>query len=78
MDNIAKKALKQKYLDARKEAFASGKLDMLKHNSGAYTPQMLWALREMAENKVYPDGNFSDEECSVWEMFATFRPCETA
>ena len=34
-----------------------------------YSPKMLIALKEMAKEDVYPDGRFSDMDCSIWEMF---------
>ena len=59
------------YHEAREEAFASGKLDKLRQNNGVYTSKMLARLRDMAENDVYPDGDFGDDECCVWSMFHT-------
>ena len=63
------KSLKNKYLKVRKDAFDSGKLNIIGQNDGVYTTEMLAALRDMAENNVYPDGNFWDDECRVWSMF---------
>ena len=63
------KYFREKYLEARDEAYASGKLDFIRQNVGVYTTEMLAALRDMAENDVYPDGNFDDDECNVWSMF---------
>lgn len=63
------KYFKEKYIEARDEAYASGKLDFIRQNVGVYTTEMLAALRDMAENNVYPDGNFGDDECRVWSMF---------
>lgn len=65
-----KKYLKEKYLEIREEAYKNGKLD----NVGVYTTAMIAALRDMAENDVYPDGNFGDDECNVWSMFHSYRP----
>lgn len=62
---MANKYLKEKYLEVREEAYKNGKLD----NVGVYTTAMISALRDMAENDVYPDGNFGDDECNVWSMF---------
>lgn len=50
------KHLKEKYLEASRV-------------KGGYTFEQLQALRDMAEQEVYPDGRFSDEECNVWAMF---------
>ena len=61
--------LKDDYKAARQEAYDTGVLDKIKHNTGVYTPKMLRALRDMAKNNVYPDGTFGDEECAIWEMF---------
>lgn len=68
------KYLKEKYFEARYNAYASGKLDSIRHNVGVYTTEMLAALRDMAENDVYPDGNFGDDECNVWSMFHSYFP----
>lgn len=65
-----KKYLKEKYLEVREEAYKNGKLD----NVGVYTTAMIAALRDMAENDVYPDGNFGDDECNVWSMFHSYCP----
>lgn len=62
---------KLKYIEAANEAFNSGKLDIIKQNDGVYTFEMLSALKDMAENDVYPDWRFGDNECNVWEMFRT-------
>ena len=61
--------LKNAFIDARERAFEEGKIDRIRQNDGVYTPQMLIALKDMAMNNVYPDGNFSDIDCNVWEMF---------
>lgn len=63
-----KSYLKSRYHEARSEAFDSGKLHR-DQNSGVYTTKMLSALRDMADNDVWPDGHFGDDECNVWEMF---------
>lgn len=49
-------SLKNKYLEA-------------KRINGGYTFEQLQILRDMAKHEVYPDGQFSDEECNVWSMF---------
>jgi len=61
--------LKNEFINAREEAFESGKIDRIRQNDGIYTPQMLRALKNMATNGVYPDGRFSDTDCNVWSMF---------
>lgn len=61
--------LKNAFIDAREKAFEEGKIDKIRQNDGVYTPQMLRALKDMAANNVYPDANFSDIDCNVWEMF---------
>lgn len=68
------KYFKEKYFEARDEAYASGKLDFTRQNVGVYTTEMLAALRDMAENDVIPDGNFGDDECNVWSMFHSYCP----
>ena len=65
------KYYREKYHEARANAIASGKLDKIRQNTGVYTTQMIAALRDMAENDVYPDGDFGDDECCVWSMFHT-------
>ena len=66
-----KKYLKEKYLEVREEAYKNGKLV---DNVGVYSTAMIAALRDMAENDVYPDGNFGDDECNVWSMFHSYCP----
>ena len=68
------KYFKGKYIEARDNAYASGKLDFIRQNVGVYTTEMLAALRDMAENDVIPDGNFGDDECNVWSMFHSYYP----
>ncbi len=60
---------KDAYISARTEAFESDQLDPIKQNTGAYTPKMLHALKDMAERDIYPDGRFGDEECNIWSLF---------
>ena len=66
---MREKDLREKFHEARQAAFDSGRLSKTKQNDGVYTPQMLWALRDMAQNDAYPDGSFSDMDCNVWMMF---------
>ena len=40
---------------------------------GLYTAEMILMLRDMAERDIYPDGRFSDEECTLWSAFHNFR-----
>ena len=61
--------LKKKYLEVRDAAYESGKINIIEQNVGVYTTEMLAALRDMAENDVYPDWRFGDDECRVWSMF---------
>ena len=60
---------RSRYHEAREEAIVSGKIDKIRQNDGVYTPQMIAALRDMAENDIYPDGSFSDVDCNIWSMF---------
>lgn len=66
---MREKDLRSKFHEARQAAFDSGRLSETKQNDGVYTPQMLWALRDMAAEGVYPDGHFSDVDCEIWGMF---------
>ena len=66
---MREKYYKEKFHEAREAAYASGKIDKIRQNDGVYTPQMIAALRDMAENDIYPDGNFSDVDCNIWSMF---------
>ena len=61
--------LKKHFVAAREEAFKSGVLDKIRQNDGVYTPQMLRALKDMADNDVFPDIHFSDIDCNVWMLF---------
>ncbi len=40
---------------------------------GVYTLEMVLMLRDMAEKDIYPDGRFSDDECTLWSAFHNFR-----
>ncbi len=59
--------LKDEYIEAREKAKADG------HSNTVYTFEMLQKLRDMAEEDVYPDSRFGDEECNVWSMFHCFH-----
>ena len=59
--------LKEKFTDAVKRSLLKG------NSNDVYTFKMLQALRDMAENNVYPDWHFSDTDCNVWEMFHNFH-----
>ena len=61
------KYYKDLYEEARKEAYEGELRD--NSNTGVYTTKMLWALRDMAVNDVWPDGSFGDDECEVWGLF---------
>lgn len=54
--------LKDNYLEARNM-----------NSNGNYTATQIAALCNMAERDIYPDNRFSDEECSIWEMFYLFK-----
>lgn len=56
--------LKYNYLDARHKHEYDPK-----HSESSYSFEQIKALRDMAENDVYPDIRFSDEECNIWSMF---------
>lgn len=43
------------------------------NSNEVYTFGMIQKLRDMAKKGVYPDGEFSDEECNIWAMFRDFR-----
>lgn len=38
-----------------------------------YTIAMLRALKDMADNGVYPDWRFGDDDCNVWSMFSGYK-----
>ena len=63
------KYLKSIYHEAAREAKEKG------IPYGQFTPKMLAALCDMAREDVYPDGNFGDVECNVWEMFHITAMC---
>ena len=71
--NIKKRYLKEDYLRIRSEAFQKGELTD-RQNDGVYTFTMIAALKHMAEEDVYPDGRFGDNECAVWSMFHSYSP----
>ena len=56
--------LKDNYLTARDNHEYNPK-----HDESSYSFEQIKALRDMAENDVYPDIRFSDEECNIWSMF---------
>ena len=59
--------LKEKFTDAAKISISEG------NSNTVYTFEMIQALRDMAENNVYPDWHFGDTDCNVWEMFHNFH-----
>ena len=54
------------YKDAFHEAFR--KSCEAGNDGNVYTPEMLYALKEMAVHDVYPDGKFGDIDCEIWSM----------
>lgn len=62
--------LKGKFIEAVK---ASKEMNCGKANEKQYSFKMLQALRDMAKADVYPDGNFGDDDCCVWEMFRSMK-----
>lgn len=54
---------KARFLEASREARDAG------HPNGVYTPKMLRALCDMAQNDIWPDWRFGDTDCNVWSMF---------
>ena len=71
MPGFSMNHLKDKYIEVRTKAYESGELTP--RQTSVFTPAMLAALRDMAEQNVYPDGRFGDTECGIWEMFRTVR-----
>lgn len=59
------KWLKEAYLETLGYAVEAG--------AQVFTFKQIQALRNMAEKDVYPDGRFSDMECTIWEMFHNFH-----
>lgn len=58
--------LKDRYLETRKAC------PEVRGSKAVYTAEQIYALRDMAEHDVYPDGRFSDEECNLWSAFSNF------
>ena len=56
---------KAKFIEERKKAEEAGV------PVGLYTIGMLWALRDMGQNDIWPDWRFGDMDCNVWSMFHT-------
>lgn len=48
---------------------AEKKMREHKGSEQVYTFEMLLALKLMASNDVWPDGNFGDTDCNVWSLF---------
>lgn len=61
---LKEQVLKDKFLEASKNS-----AEIRHHNGGLYTFEMIRALRDMAEQDVYPDWRFGDTDCLVWSMF---------
>lgn len=57
------KELKNRFHEEVKKSAENG------NDNTVYTFGMIAALRDMAENDVYPDGKFGDTDCNVWSMF---------
>lgn len=53
---------REKYLKAKF-------LEIKRTDTGTYTIEQLYALRDMAKEDVYPDWRFGDNDCIVWQMF---------
>ena len=76
MNMYQERCMKENYHDARSRAMkhrAGDRNDTRRDDNPVYSFRMLQALRDMAENGVYPDGSFGDEECNIWEMFYLFH-----
>lgn len=58
-----KNYLKDEYI----EIFETAKKEGLQR--GCYTASMIFKLRDMAKEDIYPDGRFGDEECNIWSAF---------
>lgn len=58
--------LKDEYLELRHN---SPKPNSNRLIPTAYTVEMIYKLREMAEKDIYPDIRFSDEEYEIWSIF---------
>ena len=55
--------MKEEFLNAFDASLNDG------NSNRVYTPRMIYALRDMARNDVYPDGRFSDDACNIWSAF---------
>lgn len=81
MNFYQKESLKEAYISGRRKQneetdklLKEGKTYRLKAIADArYSAEDIWHLFDMARNNVYPDGNFGDEECTIWGWFHGFR-----
>lgn len=60
---MSSKEYKEKFLEAFRKSRDEGNDNLV------YTIEMLYALKEMADHDVFPDGRFGDSDCEVWSMF---------
>ena len=63
--------LKEEFLKARKEALESGVIEKWQE-VGIYNPKMLRALKNMAQNDVYPDEDLNDIDVDIWLLFRRY------
>ena len=64
---------KEKFHDAFHEAIDKGIVKTGTDLGCTYTFAMLQALKDMAENNVWPDGRFGDDDCNVWSLFHLYE-----
>ena len=64
---VDRKYLKERFHEEFQKSIDSG------NDNTVYTFGMIQALRDMAENDVWPDGSFGDTDCSIWSMFRNFK-----
>lgn len=62
--------LKKEYLEMAREDCRAGNENTL------MSYRMILKLREMAENDVWPDGRFSDDECNLCGIFRKMKKGE--
>lgn len=64
---------KERFRDAFHEASEKGIVKTGTELGCTYTFAMLRALKDMAENNVWPDGHFGDDDCNVWSLFHLYE-----
>lgn len=64
---------KERFHDAFHEALDKGIVKTGTDLGCTYTYAMLNALKDMAENNVWPDGRFGDDDCNVWSLFHLYE-----